>query len=354
MTDSVTQAADTSTTSSGADTSADVDSFENSMHQMVITDDDGNVLGDAPENVESESDLTDAALEHDASTANKSAIEELFEVISGKDANGKPITHKLSKADLLKNAGMGIGSRQQAEKVAQERKQVSEILQALRDPANVFDILKGLGNDPEKLMEDYVQKRITEALEDPKDREARLDREELENYRKTKAQQMKEQQEQQEIEAANTIQKDLETKINESLTAAKLPNTGANRAEVAKVIQDMYNDAITNKKPFDLKTVPYDKVVKHLRDSRVSGFEGLINEADDDALLETIPQALRERIARAESKRLSSQHGKVNNTITPNNRPTNESREESKPFTFNDWNAQIKADRQKADNKRNR
>ena len=244
----------------------------------------------------------------DKSAADKTAAEELFEVLAGKDQSGNQIVHKLSKADLLKQAGIGLTAQQRIEATKQQREQLEQMALTLQDPTKVFDALKALGHNTDELIDKVVDQRIKDALEDPGVKEARTNAEELERYRKQDAEAKKAQEEARLTELSTEFSKRVSTKIDETLAAANLKNTQGNRAAVARYLStliDEKDEAGNMKYPRPLQMIPVEKLVEYHKRKTIEGIETLLEGADEDGILATLPKGLVDRIAKAVTKELS-------------------------------------------------
>lgn len=81
----------------------------------------------------------------------------------------------------------GYSHQRAANKILQEgkaaRKQAEEFLEMMKDPGKFFETARKLGHDPRGLAEHYLVSQLEEELLDPKERELRHTRAELEQFK---------------------------------------------------------------------------------------------------------------------------------------------------------------------------
>lgn len=270
-------------------------------------------------------DATGTATNTDASTP----AAKLFKVPVGKGNNGEPVFKEFTEEDLIKHAGLGLTAHEKFEGAKKLRADMEALARAMKDPEKIWEVMKGLGHDTDSLLRKRVEQAIAEAQEDPKDRELRVTKAELERFLKAEAVAKKQKEEQELRSQTEAFTKQISDKISEALKTAKLPDTKSNRASVAQILEMLWNSKDeSGNMPFpDPLKIPNDKVVSFLRKNRVDGLKSLIDGADDDALLELLPEDLVKQITKAVSKKLQKSQGVVDNTIQA---PTRESKPDEK------------------------
>lgn len=262
-------------------------------------------------------DGVDASGDATNTGASTPTAEELFEVAYGKDEKGNPLTKKFTKADLLKHAGMGLSAHERFEQVRRERANLETIAKAMKDPSRFWEIAKGLGHDVDALLRGKVEEVLADAALTPEQKEAKINKIELETLRKEKAERQRVEQEAETARLEKHYTEQLTSKVTEALTAAKLPNTQANRAAIAGILQTLWqskDESGAQRYPDPFK-IPNDAVVSYLKKNRVGGLKELVEGADDDALLELLDPDLVEKITKAVSKKLQKAQGGVDNTV---------------------------------------
>jgi hypothetical protein len=249
-----------------------------------------------------------------------SSNEELYEVTVGKGQDGQPIVKKFTKADLLKHAGMGVNAHEKFAKAKENLDKLNKFLQAGRDKGNLKALLKGLGHDPDAILDEWVQQAITEAQEDPKDKELRLTKAKLEKYLQQEAAQAKAREEAETRDKTEVFTKQLNDKISKALGTVRLPDNKANRAAVAKILSELWTAKDANGKQLfpDPLQIPDEQVVQYLKTNRVGSLKSLIEGADYDSLVETLGPDVLEMITKAVSTNLQKKTGRVDNTIKVN------------------------------------
>lgn len=249
--------------------------------------------------------------------------EELFELEAGKNSDGTPNIVKLNKADLLKFAGIGRTSAQKMNDVHTQEQQMTELARRLADPKQVWEVLAKLGHDKDAMVNAITEQQIADMMEDKDVKAARLEKEELMKFRRQEAETKKANEDKAATELAEGFTKRLDAKLTEVLIAAKLPNNGPNRSQLTSYLKTLMFDKegkMVYQRP--LLEIPMEKLVTYMKTSSISRLEALLEGADEDSILATLPQALQDRIAKAVSKRMQSgssaskPSNKINNTPT--------------------------------------
>lgn len=235
--------------------------------------------------------------------------EELFELIEGKNPDGTPIKKQLKRDELLKLAQQGFGASKSFEEAKAAKEQMKQLARMLQDPEKVFEVLKQLGHDPDQLMTGRMANQMLENMKTPEEKEMEQLRREAEEFRRFKAQQMKEQEESQIEHRAAEIRNSLYSRIEETLNTAGVPKTRATIAEVSRYIKMMADASERNGESFDIDSVKLNNIVAHLREKHKQTFESLFDELDDDGILAMLPESIQKKIGAALTKKLSG--GKV-------------------------------------------
>jgi hypothetical protein len=276
-------------------------------------------------------------------------VEDFFEVVVGKDNLGNNISKKLSRDEAIKYSAIGLSANEKFEAAKTIQEQMKTLATALKDPAQVFQVLTQLGHNPDKLMQDFFQKQIEDAAMDPRDKELRKATAELEELRAKEKARNNEIERVQVAEKIQQLTKDFEEKIGSALTGAKLANNPQNRALVANYLNGFVGRKDSSGKEIDPLQLPMGDIVKHLRDNNVGSFKTMVEDLDDDAILELIDEKTLNRLGKALSKKLAKAQGSVDNTV--NNKKEDEvtRKKDGKVMTTAEMEKEIQENIRKAD-----
>jgi len=231
-------------------------------------------------------------------------LQDLFELVEGKNSDGTPIKKQLTRAEMLELAQKGFGADKAFEEVAMTKKQLKEFAAAARDPERVFDLLQQLGHDTDKLLTGRLNKQMLEALKTPEEVEIEQLRRDAEAYRKSEAKRLRDEEERQIGETANATMTKVYSTIEGVLSASGVDQSKETVAEVARYLKQMMTSAERQGKDFRLEDVPLDGIIEHLQERRNSFFSWL-DELDDDRLLQTLGDKRQKRISAALTKLMS-------------------------------------------------
>ena len=240
------------------------------------------------------------------------SVEDLFEIVEGKNEDGTSRVKNLTRAEMVKLAQLGFGAdakfkeaASSREEAAATKQQMAELAKMLRD--DPFTVLKHLGQNPDDIVARHFNRQLEESMIDPKDKElseykARLQHfEEQERVRNEQEQNSK-------IEArANEIRSGLFNKIEEALSSAGMAKNERTVAEVGRYLQSLNGKADSNGRPINILEYPVSKIVSHIKQSRSTEFTNLYESLNEDEILAQMDPKVLEKFGRALSKKLGVQ-----------------------------------------------
>lgn len=306
------------------------------MPETTVTPDSATTVDTVAAATDGTTDATTSA-QADGTTAAPNTNEETYDVSIGRDQTGQPIVKKFTRSELIKAAGLAEASQSKFNEAKALRTNMEALVRGLKDPTKIWPILKALGHNDEELIMKRAQEAIEEAKLSPEQKELKLTKSELDRLLKAEASRKQSEQQAKEQQLAQQYNQKLTEKVDAALTGAKLPNTPKNRAAIASVLQVLWNSKDAGGKQIyaDPFVIPLDKVIEHVRGSRVSGLSDLLDGADDDTLLSVLPEDLVKRITKAVSKRLQKeQNGGVDNTVIVDKSKPTEPKKRKEPETF--------------------
>lgn len=265
-----------------------------------------------------------AGVAADTSTAATSSAttaapgEELFEVQTGKDQAGNPVTKKYTRAQLLEAAQRAERAEGLSQKTRKDRASLEAIAKALKDPKRIWDVIKALGHNDEELIEARVKQFVEDDALSPEQKQAKIDRAELERLRASDAQR---QQATLEARAKADLQEStqkLTQTIDAALAAAKLSNTPSNQRAVARVLTALWAEKDANGQQVypDLFQIPLDKVIAHIRTRRVRDLQELLEGVDDESAYNLVGDELLKKLGKILTKQLQKTQPNVGARIT--------------------------------------
>lgn len=255
------------------------------------------------------------APEVEAQSAEQTAAEELYELITGKNADGTPIKKNLSREEAMKLMQKGFGADKEFEEAKATKKQMTELARMLADPKQVFEVLKHFKHDPDLLMTGRMAEQMLQSLKTPEDIEREGWKKDAEEYRAMKSKQMRDDEDAQVNTRAAEIRDGLYSRIEETLNTAGVKNTKGTVAQVARYVQKLHNKAIAEDRDFDINTIKLENIVAHLRDDYKGTVSALIDDSDEDSVLSHFTDAQLKKLGAALTKKLSGGNVVDINTI---------------------------------------
>ena len=251
-----------------------------------------------------------------ASGDDKLTKEELIELAMGTDKEGKPLMKKFTKAELIKQLGLAASSTERFEQTKAQRAQLESLARAMKDPEKFWEVAKGLGHNVDELLQKKVESILADASLTPEQKQAKLDKVELEKFRKEDAERKKSEDDMRAKQANEHYGKLINDTIVNALKTAKLPDNKANRADVVAILTPLWNAMLEKNPNAKFEDVPMDKVIASLKTNRVGGLKSLIEGADEDSILELLPEDVLEKIAKAITKKYQGSQSRVDDTVT--------------------------------------
>ena len=144
---------------------------------------------------------------------------------------------EVTEEELLRGFQRGRASTRKFEAAAKQRKEIEQLLGAMRNPKTLPKVLKQLGVDPDEFAESYVQQRLAEESMPEEERRAKQlarEREEFERQRK----EFQEKQDQLKLTAAQKREMEAyEAEFTRVLDTSGLPATQDTIAGIATVMK---------------------------------------------------------------------------------------------------------------------
>lgn len=204
---------------------------------------------------------------------------------------------EVDEAELIR----GYSHQQAANKALQEgkslRKQSEELVALLKDPVRFFEIAKQLGHDPRQLSENYLVEILNEESMDPKERENKYLRKELEARKAVEEEKRK----LAEMEREHALKEHFAKKYSEefipALQEAKLPPTKETIAKMAYYI----HQASELKMPMTAQ-----EAAKLVREDIINHQRNILSDIDGDALMELLDPQIAAKIRKHDLAKLKS------------------------------------------------
>lgn len=208
---------------------------------------------------------------------------------------------EVDEEEVIKTYKDRKGHQQAANKKLQEglaaRKQAEEYISMMRDPDKFFEVAKKLGQDPRKLSEMWIARELEDELLDPREKEFRATKKELDAIKAEKKA------EQEKIESErNRILKDKYTKDYEeqfvgALQEFKLPPTKQTVADMAKYVYDAAQIG------FQMTAAEAAQLVKEDIQAKT---QRLFAEADGDVLINLLGEQVANKVRKWDTSRLKN------------------------------------------------
>lgn len=135
----------------------------------------------------------------------------------------------------------GYSHQQAANKAMQEglksKKQAEEFISMLKDEGRLFEVLEKIGHNPRTLAEKYLAAQIEEELMDPKDRELKMTKAQIEAYKKKEQDEIERQEHAKMQEISSKYAKEYTEQFTKALEEEKLPAKKETIQDMARYIK---------------------------------------------------------------------------------------------------------------------
>jgi hypothetical protein len=193
------------------------------------------------------------------------------------------------------------GHQRAAAKEMQEAKQAKkerdEFLNMLKDKNKLFSAMEKLGHNPRSLAEELLAAKLEEDLLDPREKEFRTVKAELEREKAEKAARLKAEEDHRDAEMRAKFSKDFSEKFVEALKESRLPG---NKAMVGRIASYIHRSA---KIGFEMTPQEAAKLVRQdIEDSQ----RNLYGDADAETLFQLLGESNLQKIRAYDTSRLKS------------------------------------------------
>lgn len=208
---------------------------------------------------------------------------------------------EVDEDEVIKTYKDRKGHQQAANKILQEgklaRKQAEEFLTMMRDPEKFFDVAKQLGLDPRTLAEKRLAAELEEEMLDPREKEFRAMKRELDSRKAQEAQKAKEEQERVHNALKEKYHKDYNDQFVAALQSTNLPPTKQTIADMARYV------ARAAELKFELTPAEAAQLVK---DDIQAKTQRLFAEADGDVLINLLGEQVANKVRKWDTSRVKS------------------------------------------------
>lgn len=235
---------------------------------------------------------------------------------------------EVDENELVKGYSHQRAANKRMQEAIKVRKQAEDFINMLNDKNKLFDVIKQLGHDPRKLTEEYLASQLEEEMLDPKERE----------YRNTKAelQKMKELEKMREEEVKKSRIEFLKQKFSENYTQqftealqqVKLPAKKHTVAEMAKYIQR------AAKLGYEMNALEAAKLVEEdIREAQ----RALIGDADGEMLIKLLGEDVANKVRKWDTSRVKNPEQFLKTPEVQAPREERAKRTERRPMTQAEW-----------------
>ena len=221
----------------------------------------------------------------------------LYKLVTGKNQDGTPIHQEYSEQDLLKFAQKGYGADAEFRSTKQARDEVNSIIQMMKNPQQLPQILRKLGYDPSQLGLEWYAQQIQENTMDPTAKELRDAKKKLKDYDDEKTAAENTTREAQISEMAAQVKSEIGNKITEALTAAGLPIEKQYVRLVGQYLQ------LAAKKGYDINQIPIGFLVNKVKADINTFAQTYYGSMSEDHLSTNVDEATLAKYARAHMKK---------------------------------------------------
>lgn len=190
---------------------------------------------------------------------------------------------ELSDEDLIKGYQMGKGAQKKFNEAAQMRKQSEKFIQMLKDSPQ--DVFAELGMDPRGWAEQYLVDQLTEQMMDPKDKELRDTKKQLEAIENERKKVEEAKQSEVYDQLVTHYQEDFQKQIIDTLNSSNLPRTEHTVSRMAYYMSKALDAGLADVTFADIAPLvknDYEKEVQSLFGT--TDIEKLINLVGEDSI----------------------------------------------------------------------
>lgn len=226
----------------------------------------------------------------------------------------------------------GYSHQQAANKAMQEglksKKQAEEFIAMLKDEGRLFEVLEKIGHNPRTLAEKYLAQQIEEELMDPREKELKYTKAQLEAFKKKEEEAYKQAEEAKIKEISTKYAKEYTEQFTSALEGEKLPARKETIQEMAKYIKRATEIGFKMTAQEAAKLVKEDLLAKQ---------RAIISEADGDTLISLLGEDTANKIRKWDTSRVKNPE---QNLKTPEPRIDKTQRDRTRPnkrMTSQEW-----------------
>lgn len=241
---------------------------------------------------------------------------------------------EIDEDEVIKTYKDRKGHQQAANKILQEgkqaRKQAEEFITMMRDPEKFFEVAGKLGQNPRMLAEKYLAGQLEEELLDPREKEFRATKRELEAIKARDAQIKAENDSKMNEALKAKYAKDYSDQFVSALKEFNLPPTKVTVADMAKYVHDAAQIGFKMTAQEAAQLVKEDIQAKTQR---------LFAEADGDVLINLLGEQVANKVRKWDTSRLRNPE---QNLKTPNDHIEHAPRQRGAPkkrMSASEWRA---------------
>lgn len=235
---------------------------------------------------------------------------------------------EVDEAELLKGYGHQRAASKRMQEAIKMRKQAEEFIGLLKDKNALFQVIQKLGHDPRQLSEEYLGSIVEDELLDPKEREFRKTKAELQRLKE-----LDKMREEQATEARMSMLKkkyseDYNKQFQEALEKVKLPVKKHTVQEMAKYIYK------ASKLGYQMSAMEAAKLVEEdVKDAQRS----IVGDADAETLMKLFGDDLVNKIRKWDTSRLKNPATEMKSLKTTEAKLSQPRSSSGKRLTAREW-----------------
>lgn len=227
----------------------------------------------------------------------------------------------------------GYSHQRAANKILQEgkaaRKQAEEFVRLMKDEGSLFDAIKKLGHDPRKLAEKYLASQLEDEMLDPREKDFRATKAELQRYKELEKVQKDALEKQRDDSLKKKFSEDYSKQFVEALKTSSLPQTKEMVAEMAKYIHR------AAKMQFQMTA---DEAAKLVKEDIENAHRNLYGNSDAEVLVRLLGDQGLQKIRAYDTARLKDPNAQLK-TPTEQGEPRQRPKNTGKRMTTAEWRA---------------
>lgn len=227
----------------------------------------------------------------------------------------------------------GYSHQQAANKAMQEglksKRQAEEFINMLKDEGRLFEVLEKIGHNPRTLAEKYLAQQIEEELMDPKDRELKYSKAQLEEYKRREEEFKKAQEEEKIKEISSRYAKEYTETFTKALEAEKLPAKKETFQEMARYIRKATEIGFK---------MTAEEAAKLVKEDILEKQKHFLGDLDGEALINIFGEDLANKIRKWDTSRVKNPQANLKTPTQQNIEKTREARSQpTKRMSSAEW-----------------